>query len=70
MGSIPLTFAFIVVIIGGMGSVTGSLIASMIIGLQQNLTALWLGSQWSIGVAFLLAIVVLVVSPKGLMGHD
>jgi branched-chain amino acid transport system permease protein len=70
MGSIPLTFAFIVVIIGGMGSVAGSLIASMIIGLQQNLTALWLGSQWSIGVAFLLAIVVLVVSPRGLMGHD
>ena len=70
MGSIPLTFAFIVVIIGGMGSIAGSLIASMIIGLQQNLTALWLGSQWSIGVAFLLAIIVLVVSPKGLMGHD
>jgi len=70
MGSIPLTFAFIVVIIGGMGSIAGSLIASMIIGVQQNLTALWLGSQWSIGVAFALAIVVLVIWPRGLMGHD
>lgn len=70
MGSIPLTFAFIVVIIGGMGSVAGSLIASMIIGLQQNLTALWVGSQWSIGIAFALAIVMLVIWPKGLMGHD
>ena len=70
MGSIPLTFAFIVVIIGGMGSVTGSLIASMIIGFQQNLTTLWWGSQYSIAVAFMLAIVVLVVSPKGLMGHE
>ncbi len=70
MGSLPLTFAFIVVIIGGMGSVTGSLIASMFIGLQQNLTALWLGDQWSLGVAFLLAIIVLVVSPKGLLGHE
>ena len=70
MGSVPLTFAFIVVIIGGMGSVAGSLIASMIIGLQQNLTALWLGEQWSICIAFALAIVVLIVSPRGLMGHD
>jgi branched-chain amino acid transport system permease protein len=70
MGTVPLTFAFIVVIIGGMGSVAGSLIASMIIGLQQNLTALWLGEQWSVCVAFLLAIVVLVASPRGLMGHD
>jgi branched-chain amino acid transport system permease protein len=70
MGSIPLTFAFIVVIIGGMGSVMGSFIASMIIGFQQNLTALWWGSQYSIAVAFLLAIIVLIVSPKGLMGHD
>ncbi len=70
MGSLPLTFAFIVVIIGGMGSVTGSLIASMVIGLQQNLTALWLGAQWSLGVAFLLAIIVLVVRPKGLLGHE
>ena len=70
MGSIPLTFAFIVVIIGGMGSVAGSLIASMIIGLQQNLTALWVGEQWSICIAFALAIIVLIVSPRGLMGHD
>jgi branched-chain amino acid transport system permease protein len=70
MGSMPLTFAFIVVIIGGMGSVAGSLVASMIIGLQQNLTALWIGSQWSIGVAFLLAIIMLVIWPKGLMGHE
>jgi branched-chain amino acid transport system permease protein len=70
MGSIPLTFAFIVVIIGGMGSVMGSFIASLIIGFQQNLTALWWGSQYSIAVAFMLAIVVLVVSPRGLMGHD
>jgi branched-chain amino acid transport system permease protein len=70
MGSIPLTFAFIVVIIGGMGSVMGSFIASMIIGFQQNLTTLWWGSQYSIAVAFLLAIIVLIVSPRGLMGHD
>jgi branched-chain amino acid transport system permease protein len=70
MGSMPLTFAFIVVIIGGMGSVAGSLVASMIIGLQQNLTALWLGSQWSLGLAFLLAIIMLVIWPKGLMGHE
>ena len=70
MGSIPLMFAFIVVIIGGMGSVMGSFLASMIIGFQQNLTTLWWGSQYSIGVAFLLAIVVLIMRPKGLMGHD
>jgi branched-chain amino acid transport system permease protein len=70
MGSVPLMFAFIVVIIGGMGSVMGSFIAAMIIGLQQNLTTLWIGSEWSIGVAFLLAIIVLIMRPKGLMGHD
>jgi branched-chain amino acid transport system permease protein len=70
MGSVPLMFAFIVVIIGGMGSVMGSFIAAMIIGLQQNLTALWWGSEFSIGVAFMLAIIVLIISPKGLMGHD
>jgi branched-chain amino acid transport system permease protein len=69
MGTIPLTFAFIVVIIGGMGSVAGSLIASLIIGFQVNLTTLWWGSQYSIAVAFMLAIIVLIASPKGLMGH-
>jgi branched-chain amino acid transport system permease protein len=70
LGAVPLTFAFIVVIIGGMGSVMGSFIASMIIGFQQNLTTLWWGSQYSIAVAFMLAIIVLVLRPKGLMGHD
>ena len=70
MGSMPLTFAFIVVIIGGMGSVMGSFLASLIIGFQQNLTALWWGSQYAVAVAFLLAMVMLMLRPKGLMGHD
>jgi branched-chain amino acid transport system permease protein len=70
MGSIPLVFAFIVVIIGGMGSVMGSFLASLLIGFQQNLTTLWWGSQYSLGVAFLLAMVMLMVWPKGMMGHE
>ncbi len=70
IGIQPLTFAFIVVILGGMGSVTGAFIASFIIGFQQSFTAAFWGSEYALAVSFGLAIIVLIVRPSGLLGKD
>ncbi len=70
MGSGPLMYAFIVIILGGMGSVMGAFIASFIIGFQQSITASFWGPQFSMGVSFGLALIVLILRPRGLMGHD
>jgi branched-chain amino acid transport system permease protein len=70
MGASPLLLAFVVIILGGMGSVGGALLAALIIGLTQSaITTLWT-PQAALGISFLLAMVILLVRPKGLFGHD
>ncbi len=66
-GSVNLIFAFIVVVIGGLGSVTGSALAAVIIGLAQqfgNYYTTWAGDF----VVVLLLAFVLLVRPRGLLG--
>jgi branched-chain amino acid transport system permease protein len=63
-----LGIAFVVVIIGGMGSFTGSMIAGILIGVIQSLmSTIWAeGSQLMIYVVMTL---ILIVAPRGLMGR-
>lgn len=70
MGSIPLYLTFIVVIVGGLGSVSGAFIASFIIGMQQSLTSAYWGNELALTVSFGLAMLVLIMMPKGLMGQE
>jgi branched-chain amino acid transport system permease protein len=65
MGSTYLLFAFIVVIIGGLGSVTGSLIGALIVGLSYNYVA-YLVPWAAAGVNILIMVVILLIRPTGL----
>jgi len=69
MGMLPLTFAFIVIIVGGMGSVMGAFIAAFIIGFQHSLTSTFWGPQFALGLSLGLAMLMLIFRPRGLMGH-
>ncbi|WAA12961.1 branched-chain amino acid ABC transporter permease [Fervidibacillus halotolerans] len=57
--------AFIVVVIGGMGSFTGSLLAAILVGLSGSFMAYYV-SELSIAVNMLLMILVLIFRPQGL----
>ena len=70
MGAAPLMLSFIVIILGGMGSIMGAFLASFIIGFQQSITATFLGGHLAMGISFGLAMLVLIFLPRGLMGHD
>ncbi|UCE52974.1 MAG: branched-chain amino acid ABC transporter permease [Desulfobacterales bacterium] len=65
MGSTYLLFAFIVVIIGGLGSVTGSLVGALIVGLSYNYVA-YLVPWAAAGVNVLIMIIILLIRPTGL----
>jgi branched-chain amino acid transport system permease protein len=67
MGGEQLIFAFIVVIIGGLGSVTGSLAGALLVGLSYNYVA-YLIPKAAIGVTMALMVVVLLLRPSGLGG--
>lgn len=68
MGWEILVTTFVVVVIGGMGSLSGALIGGILIGLAQCLTSL----VWPIGtniIIFILMAIILLVRPYGLLGR-
>lgn len=62
-------FAMIVVIIGGLGSVTGSFLGAMIVGLTFNYVS-YLLPKLALGVNILIMATVLLIRPWGLMGRE
>jgi branched-chain amino acid transport system permease protein len=66
---IPLTLKYLtIVVLGGLGSLLGSVLGGMVLGLSEALTSLYIGPEWAPTVAFLVLIVVLVTRPQGLFG--
>jgi branched-chain amino acid transport system permease protein len=61
--------ALAAVILGGLGSVPGALVAGFIIGIAEVLTVAYLDSSWRDAVAFLVMIAILLVRPSGLFGQ-
>lgn len=70
MGVEMILLAFIVVILGGMGSMGGSVVAAFVIGLAQSLFSLWMNPQRVAIAIFGIMIVVLIVRPRGIFGRE
>jgi branched-chain amino acid transport system permease protein len=67
---IPLTVKYMcIVVLGGLGSLTGSVMGGIILGVAESLTAYWLGAEWSPAVSFMLLILILMIKPEGLLGR-
>jgi branched-chain amino acid transport system permease protein len=66
----PLTAsAFSIVVLGGLGSVSGSLIAAYVVGYLETLTAYLVSPAYRAMPALLLLVVVMYVRPRGLLGR-
>jgi branched-chain amino acid transport system permease protein len=68
MGGDPLLLSFIVVIIGGLGSLRGTLIAALVIGLSHDVISMFFAPTLAKILATLLVAMVLVFRPQGLFG--
>ncbi len=68
MGHDPLLLSFIVVIIGGLGSIRGTLIAALLIGLSDGIVSMFFTPTLAKIVATLAVALVLVFRPQGLFG--
>ncbi|MBC7942831.1 MAG: branched-chain amino acid ABC transporter permease, partial [Chitinophagaceae bacterium] len=66
MGGHILIICFVVVVIGGIGSITGALIASLLVGLVDTFGKVFFAELSGIG-GYLLMAVILVWRPEGLM---
>jgi branched-chain amino acid transport system permease protein len=68
MGFQPLLMALVIIVFGGMGSITGAVVAGLIIGILNNLTVYYVGSTVGDLLPFVVLLVVLVFRPEGLFG--
>lgn len=68
VGNVFLMMAFVVVVLGGMGSFGGALIGGLIIGLIESLAAAFIPGSMKGFVIYLLFVVMLLLKPTGLFG--
>lgn len=68
MGGEVILFALVIAIIGGLGSITGSVVGALIVGLSYNYVA-YLVPKGALGVTMILLIVVLLIRPTGLFSE-
>lgn len=66
MGESYLLRSFVVVVLGGLGSVSGAVVAGLILGVVQNLTDVYLSTGLSDAIIFSILFVILLVRPTGL----
>jgi branched-chain amino acid transport system permease protein len=69
MGDAPLITCFIVMIIGGLGSIKGALLAAIFIGILESFITSYFGSLIAGIVNFSILIVFLLIRPKGISGE-
>lgn len=60
--------AFVICVIGGLGTVPGALVGGLALGVIESVAGYWLGPQNAILIGFILMLVLLVVRPTGIMG--
>jgi branched-chain amino acid transport system permease protein len=62
--------SFVMVVLGGMGSIQGAAIAGLVLGVVESLTSLYWGNEWALAVDFVLFILVLSLKPSGIFGSQ
>jgi branched-chain amino acid transport system permease protein len=60
---------FAITVLGGMGSIGGTLVAAAILGVAESLMSTFFGPSWSLAVSFGILLMVLAVRPAGLFGR-
>jgi branched-chain amino acid transport system permease protein len=68
MGSLPIVNAFVIIIIGGMGSLPGAVLGGLLLGTLEGVGSLFFGSAAVSVLGFAMVIAVLLVRPRGLLG--
>ncbi len=61
---------FAICVLGGLGSLPGSVIGAMLLGILESFTATFLGPSWAPAVSFGVLLVTLAVRPAGILGRQ
>jgi branched-chain amino acid transport system permease protein len=61
--------AFVICVLGGLGSIPGVMVGGIVLGILESFGSLWLGPDYSTTIAFVLLLVLLMFRPTGIMGR-
>jgi branched-chain amino acid transport system permease protein len=70
MGTAAVNNSLAVIVLGGMGSIPGSVIGGLLLGMVNAFSTTYIGGTIGGIFAFIMIIVMIMVRPKGLLGHD
>ncbi|MDR3561579.1 MAG: branched-chain amino acid ABC transporter permease [Negativicutes bacterium] len=68
MGLRYTAFAFFVVVVGGMGSLSGAIVAGLLLGLLASFVSVYVGGSYIFLILFMFLYLVLIFLPKGVLG--
>lgn len=68
MGLLPLVKAFAIVVVGGLGSIAGSVVGALLLGFSETIIAFKISIEWSQIVSVAAVLVTLVLRPAGFFG--
>ncbi|HJV85180.1 MAG TPA: branched-chain amino acid ABC transporter permease [Noviherbaspirillum sp.] len=66
MGNLVITKAFVIIVLGGMGSVPGAIVGGLIIGFAEAFGAFYISTDYKDIIAFVLLVAILSIRPEGL----
>ena len=66
MGNLVITKAFVIIILGGMGSFPGAIVGGLIIGMAESFGGFYFSTDYKDIIAFVLLVVILSLRPQGL----
>ena len=62
--------AFVICVLGGLGSVPGAIVGGLVLGLVESYGSLMFGAQWATTFGFVLMVLVILLLPSGLAGRS
>jgi len=68
MGLLPLIKAFAIVVVGGLGSIPGSIVGALLLGYTETIIAFKISIEWSQIVSVAAVLITLILRPAGLFG--
>ncbi len=69
IGGVPMVRAFMAVILGGMGNITGAVVGGLVIGVSESFLTTYFGGAFAAILTFIVIMIILVIKPSGLFGE-